>query len=129
MLGEFRHCGRVDQAQLRDMETLSESTGVEFKSPPLLKLTHGRILAHVGRLDETREKLTEAMDGLLSAEPFVWAPTAKLVLFLYSYTGVSQKQKNSISHKNFVLIIYSCKFTIGRLLMFEGDTKPRRACC
>lgn len=61
----------------------SESTGVEFKCPPLLKLTHGRILAHGGRLDEAREKLTEAMNGLLSAEPFVWAPTAKLVLFLY----------------------------------------------
>ncbi|KAM5347078.1 hypothetical protein ACJ41O_010083 [Fusarium nematophilum] len=68
----------------------SESAGVEFKCPPLLKLTHGRILAHGGRLDEARVQLTEAIDGLLSAEPFVWAPTA------------------------------TCKFTIGRLLMFEG---------
>lgn len=54
----------------------SESTGVEFKCPPLLKLTHGRILAHGGRLDEARVQLTEAIDGLLSAEPFVWAPAA-----------------------------------------------------
>ena len=54
----------------------SESTGVEFKCPPLLKLTRGRILTHGGRLDESREQLTEAVGGLLSAEPFVWAPTA-----------------------------------------------------
>lgn len=54
----------------------SESTGVEFKCPPLLKLTHGRILTHGGRLDEARVQLTEAIDGLLSGEPFVWAPTA-----------------------------------------------------
>lgn len=54
----------------------SESTGVEFKCPPLLKLTHGRILTHGGRLNEARMQLNEAIDGLLSAEPFVWAPTA-----------------------------------------------------
>ncbi|KAE8374544.1 hypothetical protein BDV26DRAFT_284216 [Aspergillus bertholletiae] len=68
----------------------SESAGVRFECPPLLKLTHGRILAHEGRLDEARAQLTEAMDGFLSAEPFVWAPAA------------------------------TCEFTIGRLLMFEG---------
>lgn len=54
----------------------SESTSLEFKCPPLLNLTHGRILAHGGRLDEARMQLTEAMDGLLAAKPFVWAPTA-----------------------------------------------------
>lgn len=54
----------------------SESTSVEFKCPPLIKLTHGRILTHGGRLNEARVQLTEAIDGLLSAEPFVWAPTA-----------------------------------------------------
>lgn len=54
----------------------SESTVVQFKCPPLLKLTHGRILAHGGRLDEAKVQLTEAIDGFLSAEPFVWAPTA-----------------------------------------------------
>jgi hypothetical protein len=54
----------------------SESTGVEFKCPPLLKLTHGRILTHAGRLDEARVQLTEALEGLLSAKPFVWAPAA-----------------------------------------------------
>lgn len=54
----------------------SKSTGVEFKCPPLLKLTHGRILAHGGWLNEARVQLVEAIDGLLSAEPFVWAPTA-----------------------------------------------------
>lgn len=30
----------------------SNSTGTKFKCPPLLKLTHGRLLTHVGRLDE-----------------------------------------------------------------------------
>ncbi|PKY07762.1 hypothetical protein P168DRAFT_322995 [Aspergillus campestris IBT 28561] len=68
----------------------SESAGLEFNCPPLLKLTHGRILAHGRNFDEARVQLTEAIDGLLSAEPFVWAPTA------------------------------TCKFVIGRLLMSEG---------
>jgi hypothetical protein len=54
----------------------SESAGVEFKCPPLLMLTHGRILAHGRRLDEARAQLSESIDGLLSAEPFVWAPAA-----------------------------------------------------
>jgi len=54
----------------------SESAGVEFKCPPLLMLTHGRILAHGRRLDEARAQLSEAVDGFLSAQPFVWAPTA-----------------------------------------------------
>lgn len=54
----------------------SEFTGIEFKCPPLLKLTHGRILAHGGWLDEAKIHLVEALEGFLSAEPFVWAPTA-----------------------------------------------------
>ena len=54
----------------------SESADVDFKCPPLLMLTHGRILAHGRRLDEARTQLSEAMDGFLSAEPFVWAPAA-----------------------------------------------------
>lgn len=54
----------------------SESAGVEFECPPLIKLTHGRILTHGGRLNEARVQLTEAIDGLLSAEPLVWAPIA-----------------------------------------------------
>ncbi|KAI6783831.1 uncharacterized protein J7T54_001707 [Emericellopsis cladophorae] len=76
----------------RSLETWrrwSESTGAALACPPLLKLTHGRILAHGGWLDEARFQLTEAIDGLLSAKPLVWAPTA------------------------------SCKFALGRLLMFE----------
>lgn len=51
----------------------SESMDIEFKCPPLLKLTYGRILTHGGRLNEARVELTEAMQGLLSAELFVWA--------------------------------------------------------
>lgn len=54
----------------------SESSGIEFKCPPLLKLTHGRILLFAGRLDEARTLLNEALDGLLAAVPFVWAPAA-----------------------------------------------------
>ena len=54
----------------------TEAEDVEFKCPPLLKLTHGRILAHARKLDEARVQLTEAIDGLLSAEPVVWAPVA-----------------------------------------------------
>ena len=50
----------------------SKSEGVEFKCRPLLKLTHGGILTHGGKLDEARVELTDAVDGLLSAEPFVW---------------------------------------------------------
>ncbi|KAK2766901.1 hypothetical protein FQN54_006215 [Arachnomyces sp. PD_36] len=68
----------------------SELTDAELKYPPLLKLTHGRILSHSGRHDEAWPQLIEAMDGFLCAEPFVWAPAA------------------------------ICKFAIGRLLMFEG---------
>lgn len=57
----------------------SESAGIEFKCPPLLTLTHGRILAHGQRFDEARARLNEALDEFRSAEPFVWAPTAPCV--------------------------------------------------
>ncbi|KFY18119.1 hypothetical protein V492_00130 [Pseudogymnoascus sp. VKM F-4246] len=89
-LGDFDTAIEWNERSHATWKRWSESTGVEFKCPPLLKLTRGRILTHGGRLDESREQLTEAVGGLLSAEPFVWAPTA------------------------------TCKFAIGRLLMFEG---------
>jgi hypothetical protein len=54
----------------------SELAGVESKTPSLLMLRQGRILAHGRRLDEARAQLNEAMDGLLCAQPFVWAPEA-----------------------------------------------------
>ncbi|KAJ6158982.1 hypothetical protein N7485_011808 [Penicillium canescens] len=89
-LGEFDTAIEWSERSRATWMHWSDSTGVEFKCPPLLKLTHGRILAHGGLLNEARVQLFEAIDGLLSAEPFVWAPAA------------------------------TCKFTIGRLLMFEG---------
>lgn len=75
-LGEFHDAIEWSERSRKTWMDWSKSMGVEFKCPPLLKLTHGRILAHGGWLDEARVQLTEAIDELLSAEPFVWAPTA-----------------------------------------------------
>jgi hypothetical protein len=75
-LGDFSTAIEWIERSRATWKRWSQLTGVEFMCPPLLKLTHGRILTHGGRLGEARVQLTEAIDGLLSAEPFVWAPTA-----------------------------------------------------
>lgn len=75
-LGDFGTAVEWAERSRATWKRWSESAGVEFMCPPLLKLTHGRILTHGGWLDEARVQLTEAVDGLFSAEPFVWAPTA-----------------------------------------------------
>lgn len=75
-LGDFDTAIEWIESSCTTWKRWAESTGAEFKCPPLLKLTHGRLLAHGGRLHDARMLLTEAIDGVLCAEPFVWAPTA-----------------------------------------------------
>lgn len=75
-LGEFGTAVEWAQRSQETWQRWSQSADIEFVCPPLLKLTYGRILVHAGRLEEARVLLTEALDGFLAADPFVWAPTA-----------------------------------------------------
>ena len=104
-------------------KTWSESAGVAFKCPPLLTLTHGRLLAHAQRLDEAWARLNQAVDGFLSAEPVIWAPTATWVLSLISllHQCAVEPPKKAGRIQNAMLTAPRCKFTIARLLMFRGS--------
>lgn len=98
-------------------------TSVEVKCPPLIKLTHGGILTHGGRLNEARVQLIEAIDGFLSAEPLFWSPIATWVLSICNIQACHRNRESQACMKNFVLIIYSWSFMIERLLMFKGNYK------
>ena len=75
-LGDFDTAVMWAQRSRVTWERWTESKGIEFKCPPLLELTHGRILVYSGKLDEARIFLNKALNGFLAAVPFVWAPTA-----------------------------------------------------
>lgn len=75
-LGDFDAAIKWADRSRETWRAWSESSGAEFRCPPLLKLTHGRILVYAGRLEEAEMLLNEALDELLAAVPFVWAPTA-----------------------------------------------------
>jgi hypothetical protein len=42
-------------------------------------------------------QLTEAIDGLLSAEPFVWAPTATWVSLFVIHRRITEIEKSKIA--------------------------------
>lgn len=57
-------------------ERLSEKEGIDVRYPPLIVLSHGRALSYLGRFEDARKALNEALDGFLADVPLNWGLAA-----------------------------------------------------